>query len=133
MTVEEATRLFVEHAYMDDLPARKEAERGTFDPGYLNYTLGKLMLLKLRADYEQERVNAFSLGAFHDQFRLLRCASHPSGTSADATRWDRCAAVECERRELRMMETGGWMEIEWHGAETWSRRALSVRHVAFAS
>lgn len=68
MTVEEATRLFVEHAYMDDLPARKEAERGTFDPGYLNYTLGKLMLLKLRADYEQERVNAFSLGAFHDQF-----------------------------------------------------------------
>lgn len=68
MTVEDATRLFVEHAYMDDLPARKEAERGTFDPGYLNYTLGKLMLLKLRADYEQERANAFSLGAFHDQF-----------------------------------------------------------------
>jgi len=68
MTVDEATRFFMEHAYMDELPARKEAERGTFDPGYLNYTLGKLMLLKLRTDYAREQGTAFSLGAFHDRF-----------------------------------------------------------------
>ena len=52
---------------MDELPARKEAARGTFDPGYLNYTLGKLQLLKLREDYERERGMSFSLREFHDR------------------------------------------------------------------
>ena len=67
MTVEEATRYLMEHGYMDELPARKEAARGTFDPGYLNYTLGKLQLLKLREDYERERGMSFSLREFHDR------------------------------------------------------------------
>ena len=44
MTVDEATRFFMENAFMEELPARKEAMRGTFDPMYLNYTLGKLMI-----------------------------------------------------------------------------------------
>ena len=51
------------------LPARREALRGTFDPGYLNYTLGKLMILKLRDDYRREQGSAYSLREFHD--RLL--------------------------------------------------------------
>jgi len=68
MTVEEATRFFMEHAYMEELPARKEAVRGTFDPGYLNYTLGKLMLMKLRRDYEAQEGSRFSLQEFHDRF-----------------------------------------------------------------
>ena len=75
MTVAEATRLFMEHAYMEELPARKEAERGTFDPGYLNYCLGKLMVKKLRADYEREQGSGFSLQAFHDH--LLSHGSPP--------------------------------------------------------
>ena len=66
MTVHEATRYFMENAYMEELPARKEAMRGTFDPQYLNYTLGKLMILKLRADYREEQAGAFSLKKFHD-------------------------------------------------------------------
>ena len=66
MTVEEATRFFMENAYMEELPARKEAMRGTFDPMYLSYTLGKLMLLKLREDYRAEQGAAFSLKRFHD-------------------------------------------------------------------
>jgi uncharacterized protein (DUF885 family) len=50
-TVEQATRFIMDNAYMEETPARQEAVRGTFDPGFLNYTLGKLMLLKLRDDY----------------------------------------------------------------------------------
>ena len=65
MTVEEATQFFMKNAYMEELPARKEAMRGTFDPGYLNYTLGKLMILKLRNDFYRENPNT-SLKNFHD-------------------------------------------------------------------
>ena len=68
MTVEEAARFFMENAYLEELPASKEAMRGTFDPMYLNYTLGKLMILKLREDYRHEQGAAFSLKKFHDTF-----------------------------------------------------------------
>ena len=67
MTVEEATKFFMENAYMAELPASREALRGTFDPGYLNYTLGKLMILKLREDFKREQGSAYSLKGFHDQ------------------------------------------------------------------
>ena len=68
MTVEEATRFFMENAYMKELPAGKEAMRGTFDPMYLNYCLGKLMILKLREDFQAEKGVQFSLKEFHDTF-----------------------------------------------------------------
>ena len=42
--------------------------RGTFDPMYLNYTLGKLMILKLREDFLARTGDAFSLRRFHDEF-----------------------------------------------------------------
>jgi uncharacterized protein (DUF885 family) len=68
MTVAEATERFVEDAFMEPAPAQEEAQRGTGDPQYLNYTLGKLMLLKLRRDVRtQERAN-FDLRRFHDRF-----------------------------------------------------------------
>jgi uncharacterized protein (DUF885 family) len=67
MTVDEATRFFMDNAYMGEHPARMEAMRGTFDPGYLSYTLGKLMILKLREDYQREQGSAYSLKGFHDQ------------------------------------------------------------------
>ena len=66
MTVDEATRFFQAHAYMEEHPARREALRGAFDPGYLNYTLGKLMLLKLRQDWRRQEGSAYSLRRFHD-------------------------------------------------------------------
>jgi uncharacterized protein (DUF885 family) len=77
MSVEEATRRFVNDAYMAELPSRKEAERGTFDPGYLLYTLGKLMVLKLREDYRREQGSAFSLKRFHDTFLSFGAAPIP--------------------------------------------------------
>ena len=66
LSVEQGVRLFREEAYMEEASARREAERGTFDPTYLVYTVGKLMLLKLRQDYKQQQGKAFSLRTFHD-------------------------------------------------------------------
>jgi uncharacterized protein (DUF885 family) len=68
MTVEAATKCFMEDAFMEETPARAEAVRGTFDPQYLNYTLGKLMLLKLRDDYRAALGDAYDLKTFHDTF-----------------------------------------------------------------
>jgi uncharacterized protein (DUF885 family) len=80
MSVDEATRFFQENCYYEEKPARQEAMRGTFDPGYLNYTLGKLQILKLRDDYKAQQGDEFSLQKFHNELlghgmppiRLLR-------------------------------------------------------------
>src|SRR5438034_8766761 len=66
MSVEQGVRFFREEAYMEEGSARREAERGTFDPTYLVYSVGKLMLLKLRSDAKQQKGKAFSLRSFHD-------------------------------------------------------------------
>jgi uncharacterized protein (DUF885 family) len=66
MSVEQGMRFFRDEAFMEEASARREAERGTFDPTYLVYTAGKLMLLKLRRDYKQQQGKAFSLRGFHD-------------------------------------------------------------------
>jgi uncharacterized protein (DUF885 family) len=67
MSQDDAGSFFQANAYMEELPAQKEALRGTFDPGYLNYTLGKLLIYKLRADWKAEQGGAYSLKAFHDE------------------------------------------------------------------
>jgi uncharacterized protein (DUF885 family) len=67
MTVDEATRFFQENCYYEEKPARQEALRGTYDPGYLFYALGKLMLLDLREQYRALKGPAFRLQAFHDE------------------------------------------------------------------
>jgi uncharacterized protein (DUF885 family) len=80
MSVEEGTKFFQENCYYEEKPSRSEAMRGTFDPGYLNYTLGKLQILKLREDYKAQEGDKFSLKKFHDEMlkhgmppiRLLR-------------------------------------------------------------
>jgi len=80
MTVDEATKFFQDNCYYEEKPARSEAVRGTFDPGYLNYTLGKLQILKLRDDYKAQEGENFSLQKFHNELlnhgmppiRLLR-------------------------------------------------------------
>ena len=68
MTVEQAADLFRQEAYMDPANAEREAMRGTFDPTYLAYTLGKLEIMKLREDYKKKLGDKFNLKAFHDQF-----------------------------------------------------------------
>src|SRR5207253_5155593 len=99
MSVEEATRFFRENCYYEEKPARAEAMRGTFDPGYLNYTLGKLEILKLRDDYKaQERAN-FSAQKFHNELlnhgmppiRLLR-----ELMLKDKSKWDEVLSSSSE-------------------------------------
>jgi uncharacterized protein (DUF885 family) len=67
MNVDDATKFFQENCYYEEKPARAEARRGTFDPGYLNYSLGKLQILKLRDDYKAQEGEAFSLQKFHNE------------------------------------------------------------------
>jgi len=66
LSVEAGMRMFRDEAFLEEGSARREAERGTFDPTYLVYTAGKLMLMKLRADCKAELGSKFSLRAFHD-------------------------------------------------------------------
>ena len=68
MTVEESERMFRETAYQDAGNARQQAARGTFDPAYLNYTMGKLMIRKLRQDWTSTRGEVKAWRDFHDQF-----------------------------------------------------------------
>jgi hypothetical protein len=75
MTVAESQTLFVEQSFQDVGTARQQSMRGTLDPMYLNYTLGKLMILKLRADWRAKMGSAFDLRAFHD--RLLSYGDAP--------------------------------------------------------
>jgi uncharacterized protein (DUF885 family) len=67
-SVEDAARLFVRECGTPQAEARREAYRGTSDPGYLNYTVGKLEILKLREDYKKAKGAKFSLTEFHDRF-----------------------------------------------------------------
>src|SRR3954470_3958309 len=66
MSVEQGVRFFRDEAFLEETSARREAERGTFDPTYLVYSVGKLMLLKLRQDVKQQQGKSFSLRGFHD-------------------------------------------------------------------
>src|SRR5213083_309803 len=67
MSIDQATKFFQDNCYYEEKPARQEAMRGTFDPGYLNYTLGKLQILKLRDDYKAQDGEEFSLQKFHNE------------------------------------------------------------------
>jgi uncharacterized protein (DUF885 family) len=92
MTLDEATKFFVDNAFYTQAPARSEAERGSYDPGYCLYTVGKLQFFTLREDWKKQEGSAFSLKRFHDealrhgmpQLRLLR-----ERMLRDASGWDR--------------------------------------------
>lgn len=66
MTVDEGTKFLMNNWYQGEKPAHQEAMRGSFDPGYLFYTIGKLEILKLREDYKKQEGSNYSLKKFHD-------------------------------------------------------------------
>lgn len=68
MSLDEAQKLFMDAGLQDEGTARQQAARGTFDPAYLNYTLGKLMIMQLRDDWTRERGGRAAWKAFHDAF-----------------------------------------------------------------
>jgi uncharacterized protein (DUF885 family) len=71
MAVEQAQEMFVKEAYVPQPVAESEAKRGTSDATYGYYTMGKLMILKLREDYQKQMGEAYSLKDFHDTFIQL--------------------------------------------------------------
>ncbi len=71
----EAKRFLTGHCYVNEVMAQCEAERGCFDPQYLGYTLGKLLLIKLREDVRKIEKDRFSLKSFHD--RVLSVGAPP--------------------------------------------------------
>jgi uncharacterized protein (DUF885 family) len=73
MTVDDAAKFFEENCYYEPKPARQEAIRGTFDPEYLYYTVGKLEILKLRDDYRKQEGDKFSLQKFNDEILRHGC------------------------------------------------------------
>lgn len=68
MSVDQSLALFRDQCYVDEGNARQQALRGTYDPGYLNYTLGKLMIRKLRADWTAANGGRDAWKPFHDAF-----------------------------------------------------------------
>ncbi len=68
MSVTQSERLFHEDAYQDVGSAKQQAARGTYDPAYINYTMGKLMIRKLRSDWTAERGGQKAWREFHDKF-----------------------------------------------------------------
>jgi Bacterial protein of unknown function (DUF885) len=76
MTVAQSEKMFKEQAFQDPGNARQQAARGTYDPAYLNYTLGKLMIRKLRSDWIAKR-HAASPGG----------AAAPTATADDQALW----------------------------------------------
>jgi uncharacterized protein (DUF885 family) len=68
MTYNQGIDFFVNEGYQSRTNGERETKRGTSDPTYLYYTLGKLEIMKLREDYKKLRGSAFTLQEFHDRF-----------------------------------------------------------------
>ena len=68
MTMAQSKQMFIEQCYQDEGTADQQAARGTYDPAYLNYTLGKLMIRKLREDWTASRGGRAAWKDFHDTF-----------------------------------------------------------------
>jgi uncharacterized protein (DUF885 family) len=75
MTMVEAEKRFINDCYQDKATAHEQAVRGTFDPGYFAYTLGKIQILALREEAKKQLGAKFSLQRFHDA--LLAHGSPP--------------------------------------------------------
>lgn len=75
MSYEQGVEFFMREGYQERVNAEREARRGTMDPTYLVYTLGKMQILKLREDYRKLAGASFNLGQFHD--RLLSYGMPP--------------------------------------------------------
>jgi uncharacterized protein (DUF885 family) len=68
MTVAQSEKMFREQGIQDAGNARQQAARGTYDPAYLNYTLGKLMIMQLREDWTRDKGGRAAWKQFHDAF-----------------------------------------------------------------
>ena len=68
MTQEQSRQMFLSECYQDEGNARQQSARGTYDPAYLNYTMGKLLIRRLREDWTGTRGGRAAWKQFHDKF-----------------------------------------------------------------
>ncbi|HEX8624301.1 MAG TPA: DUF885 domain-containing protein [Allosphingosinicella sp.] len=68
MTQEQSRQMFLSECYQDEGNARQQSARGTYDPAYLNYTMGKLLIRRLREDWTRTRGGRQAWKQFHDKF-----------------------------------------------------------------
>jgi uncharacterized protein (DUF885 family) len=68
MTQEQSRQMFRDQCFQDEGNARQQAARGTYDPAYLNYTMGKLLIRRLRDDWVRTHGGRRGWKAFHDRF-----------------------------------------------------------------
>jgi hypothetical protein len=68
MTQAQSEQMFKEQCFQDEGNSKQQAARGTYDPAYLNYTMGKLMIRKLRADWTAKKGGRKAWKQFHDSF-----------------------------------------------------------------
>ncbi|HEY5722617.1 MAG TPA: DUF885 domain-containing protein [Allosphingosinicella sp.] len=68
MTMEQSRLMFLNECYQDEGNARQQSARGTYDPAYLNYTMGKLMIGRLREDWTRSRGGRSAWKEYHDRF-----------------------------------------------------------------
>jgi uncharacterized protein (DUF885 family) len=73
MTMDQARQFFIKEGYMEAANADRETKRGTMDPTYLVYTLGKLQILSLRDEYKKAMGDKYTLKDFHDSFLAQGC------------------------------------------------------------
>ncbi|HRB00191.1 MAG TPA: DUF885 domain-containing protein [Ignavibacteria bacterium] len=76
LTIDEAKEYFMKNANMVETTALQESERGAFDPGYINYTLGKILIKKFKEDYFEKFGESKSLKDFHDMIVSLGCPTY---------------------------------------------------------
>ena len=85
MTVAQSEKMFKEQAFQDPGNARQQAARGTYDPAYLNYTLGKLMIRKLRSDWLAKTAGAAGAASTAGTAGAAPASDAPAG--GDLARW----------------------------------------------
>jgi len=86
MNLDQAAELFEKKCFQDKATAKQQAVRGTFDPGYFAYTLGKLQILQLRSEVQGALGKRFDLRRFHDA--LLAHGAPPVALIADRVKRD---------------------------------------------
>jgi hypothetical protein len=108
MTVAQSEKMFKEQAFQDPGNARQQAARGTYDPAYLNYTLGKLMIRKLRADWVAKTGAGGAAPAIRRRSGMISTTSSCPWRTADSAccarnGWARRAAAYCESMKRTMI------------------------------
>jgi hypothetical protein len=114
MSYEEAVSFFMREGYQARTNAEREARRGTLDPTYLVYTLGKMEILRLRDEWKRQLGDSFRLGDFHDRLlsygmppvKILRMAMLGDAASRAGGAVPQGSTEEAKPVEFSLLATG---------------------------